>query len=509
MTVESRLSLVHGISIFVPSSDWPATKCIITSSLARFQDLSIWVRGGAVLPIGSEISEIEFGPHEQGEGRRLKRYSQTTNSAKQLKLFEAALSTATAKPSKPTAREIILGQNDCISIAPVSQSWVDSILDQLESQKLDFQVAIQWDTRNILHKRFFWDILISINLVVDGIIFDQFEDGPTEFLTKDGSLRFVPEETYGKPPDRNWFFTGSKTEVIFEYDAPAARIPQELESETISSRVTNLIQKTSSAERIASALVSSRTKRISPMDASESNATTNTARPGNRFPELRMVEEKLLDYSLSEAHNKRPGFLRHGLGFSPERDAHKLAGDICSSLLQDFPVIDARANADGTAQFTAPFAMIAPFGDVLRLNTSWVISETQAPYLATAFVVSEDAYPEWTSPPPIPIDPLESLRDRILTAFERAIEFSDGFISDYLPAKWTVLDRNRTGTIVAILQESLLSHDHPRDLPLAINSICRNKCEVFGDPSFVEALLRYAQYELARQSIQLDLEWEF
>lgn len=392
---------MYGVGIFLPSNAWPIAKSEITSFLSQDPDLAVYLKGGSVLPIGSEVSEIEFGPHEQQSGRRLKQYSQNVNSAKQLLLLEEAFSTAYFTPHVPTAHEVILGPNDCLSVAPISLELMDQLLNYIKRKGIVYQVAIQWDTQNLLHKRFFWDILIATNFVASGIIFDQFEDGPTEFATKDDEIRFVPDKSYGVPPNRNWFFSAPYSKILLEYDAPPVHIPEELTTGSISIWASNLIQKSSPAERIISTLISGRTKRISPIDDPRENASAHIAPPGRRFPDLRKVENKLFNYSLSNDHEKLIGFLQFGFGFAPRADSLTLAGDFCSALIEDFLIVDPRVNADGSIQFTAPVAMISPYGNVLRMNTSWVLSESDAPYLSTAFVVGRDAYPEWSTPPPL------------------------------------------------------------------------------------------------------------
>ena len=418
----------RGLAAFTPAEVWGEAKKAILLTLREDVDLQITVRGGVPFPLGSEVAEASFGEYEDGEGRRLQSYRQQYVSRMQIILFNEMLRTAMPDKSGLGAQDVILGEHDCLSIAPLNSSKLQRLKAALEkvSPKIMF---FEYDATNELHLLFFWRRLVDTGLVDHGKVFVPYEDGADQLVIVDGRLEFVVPEGHPRDSSYDGFFSAGVGEIIFETGLKSPNAPPPLTSGRLSREVGLLLSSQAPAVRVADQLVGSRTLRISKMDDPTAAAIAATPAPGHRFPDLHQVVAKLQGYCLSPEYDKSIGFLEHGYGSSNE-DAIRLAGLLCSALMNDFPVLEARPNSDGSVQYTVPIAVRAPRGSTMFLTTSWIHSKDSSPRLSTGFIASSRAYSAWGFPQSLSVGWNERLSNDFVQLAIAASEYSKGFAAD-------------------------------------------------------------------------------
>lgn len=352
--------------IFDPSEDWSDLRNAVLEEIAdNATTVRTRVRTGMVLATSGYVSNLTFGPHEPGEGRRLERYSRGSQALIEIERDRHLQGALTCIPGMPR-RAAPLGLRIIWSEALTFTDLEPNLLSRLIKLPVVVRNLVahgQVQTDDHVAYELFWRHLVPTAIVTDGVIIDRLEDSPEFSSDPEPTLIRTVEPEIGQGVFYEWgglVYVDDAVAHCVIPPPPAEPLPADKRTESPIGRALASIGISTGA-------------RISARDDASSNAIVDRSEAFYECPDVNAVEYKVKNFLLSRTHEKQRWVDLADHGYVDRASgALVLASALSSALYDAFPVLDARPTADRALQFTVPILLpLSPWGRRLALTTSW------------------------------------------------------------------------------------------------------------------------------------------
>lgn len=406
------------------------------------------MHGGLVVPSTARISEVGQTPYEEGVGRRLEsRQTGIDSGLEYRRLSELLLSIEPAiNKALPSPRGLLRSSLEVMVFSKVpSRLWSRVRRSPFFRRRVAFLGVFRAD--DPVCRQYLWDSLPLYAAVSGKYQFEHLQDAPDFGWPPSEDESFAVDPEYARDPKRAVLFCDYGDKIFFEKNAPSTKFPADLPPVK---RLPDAAVDPST--RALRALSRSPTTRISKLDDPAKRGRIRVPDVGFRYPDPMRNVDKIEKYCLAVGHSEEKwrGFLTAGYEASRVDDAYTLAAALCSSLLLDPKIIDARTTSDHHIQFGVDVALPTRRGGLIPVSTAWIFNQDDAPRLATAFVAG-GASPELASTLRLPeaaLADFEFLHEWVASA---SLLFAQPHFSDG-GAAWGWL---------------WIRHDHPRSAAFA------------------------------------------
>ena len=360
--------------------------------LVRWRILTwLWLDGrassrmhsGIIVPRTDEMLEVSQGPYAPEIGRRIESSNQTVRAGVEYSDILTALRSIDLASGyrRPTVREV-MSSTEVMTFS----SMPERVWERMQ-KSLFFRHSLlalgTFKTADAHARTYLWNQLPLAAAIGSDVWFERLQDSP-DYGWPRSEDTFRVDKTYAREPRHAVLFDDYGDETYFERGASGATFPPPLPR--VASLAVPLVDPSSQAV----AKLRAGTTRISGQDDGTASTRFVLAPIGYRYPDPMSQIDKIVRYCLSKSHvdRKWEGFGLAGYDDARSGDSHLLAAALCSSLLLDPAIEDARTTADGKLQFGVNLALPGRWGRYWPTTTSWIVTSADSPRLATAFVSS-------------------------------------------------------------------------------------------------------------------------
>lgn len=497
---------MRALAFFIDGENWWEVKDRALGLLRQDPTVHARVRAGAVLPSGDDTTSVSYSEHRGSTGRRMLRHTRRAASGREAALLHRLIETVKIEAgSKPRPSDLLLSPYDCLSIGPLTPAQANSLIAD-EKLRSGARLLLQFDPNSAIHRLYLWDRLIFKAFVSDGRIYEEYEDTPEVFSDIENQVFFEVDTEYQREGRTDGYFWTFGDLVAYEHGLVPPPLPDDFPKLPL--RIKELTAR-SPTVRVARSMPSDGPLRISAIDDGERPAVAAMPGPEKQFPDPSVVVRKVEDYCLSPRFDKHIGFAVAGYAKWRADDGYVLSSMLCSALLNEFPVLDPRVNADGSVQFSVPIALPKRLGGYARVLSSWYFTESHEPRLATAYVVDSDAFAEVAIPIALPRAGAGNHVDLAQEVVHNALEFSASHKADGMWAAgglWIRHDHPASKAFAASLRAGPDSRARAGYTRRELGGPVTLWALGSGDTTEMEARLRYVQASLGMLGIRSHVE---